>query len=293
MQDSNSHKSVPYLLIFPSMIILSLFLYWPTIQSVVLSFYRQAPFGSRRIYVAFENYINLFTDPSYLSSIGRTILFVTISITGGLVISLILATLVNQELKGIKIYRTIFFIPYAISPTVAGSLWVFLLNPVAGHVNYILDLLLNLQIPWLTNGFWAFTAIVIATIWKNMGFNIIFFLAGLQSIPDVVYESARIDGASTFKIFTKMTIPLLSPTTFYLVIMNIIFTVFQSFGIIDIMTQGGPADATNLTIYKLYRDLFINFRPGIAATQSVVLLFMVIVVTFIHFKFGSKSVHYQ
>jgi sn-glycerol 3-phosphate transport system permease protein len=126
-----------------------------------------------------------------------------------------------------------------------------------------------------------------------MGFNIIFFLAGLQSIPDSVYESAKIDGANSFQIFRKITIPLLSPTTFYLIIMNIIFTIFQSFGIVDIMTQGGPADSTNIVIYKLYRDMFVNFRPGMAAAQSVVLLVLVLIVTFFHFKFGSKGVHYQ
>lgn len=292
-QDYDSHFSVPYLLILPSMIILTLFLYWPTIQSVILSLYRTAPFGARRIFSGADNYINLFTDPVYRASLVRSAVFVLITIFGGLAVSLILSVLVNQKLKGIKIYRTIFFIPYAISPTVAGSLWVFLLNPVAGHINYFLDLLFNVQVPWLTNGFFAFIAIIIATIWKNMGFNIIFFLAGLQSIPDSVYESAKIDGANAFQIFRKITVPLLSPTTFYLIIMNIIFTIFQSFGIVDIMTQGGPADATNIVIYKLYRDMFVNFRPGLAAAQSVILLILVLIVTFFHFKFGSRGVHYQ
>jgi len=292
-QDYDSHFSVPYLLILPSMIILTLFLYWPTIQSVILSLYRTAPFGSRKIYSGVDNYINLFTDPIYRASLVRSAVFVLITIFGGLAVSLVLSVLVNQKLKGIKIYRTIFFIPYAISPTVAGSLWVFLLNPVAGYINYFLDLLFNIQIPWLTNGFFAFIAIVIATIWKNMGFNIIFFLAGLQSIPDSVYDSAKIDGANSFQIFRKITVPLLSPTTFYLIIMNIIFTIFQSFGIVDIMTQGGPADATNIVIYKLYRDMFVNFRPGLAAAQSVILLILVLIVTFFHFRFGSRGVHYQ
>jgi sn-glycerol 3-phosphate transport system permease protein len=292
-QDFKTHKSVPYLLIMPSMLILSLFLYWPTIQSLILSLYRNAPFGSIKIYVGMQNYFTLFSDPAYLASLIRSALFVFITIFGGLIISLMLALLVNKKLYGIKVYRTIFFIPYAISPTVAGSLWVFLLNPVAGHVNYILELLFNVQVPWLTSGVFAFTAVIIASIWKNMGFNIIFFLAGLQSIPDSVYEAAEIDGASSFQILKDITIPLLSPTTFYLIIMNIIFTVFQTFGIIDIMTQGGPADATNMVIYKLYRDMFINFRPGLAAAQSVILLGLVLLVTFFHFKFGSKGIHYQ
>jgi sn-glycerol 3-phosphate transport system permease protein len=292
-QNYQTNFSVPYILLTPSLIILTLFLYWPTVQSLFLSLYRNAPFGRVKIYVGVENYINLFTDPSYLASLSRSAVFVLITIFGGLLISLILAVLVNKKIYGIKLYRTIFFIPYAISPTVAGSLWVFLLNPVAGHVNYILDLLFNIQVPWLTNSFFAFTAIIAASIWKNMGFNIIFFLAGLQSIPDSIYESAEIDGANSFQIFKSITVPLLSPTTFYLIIMNIIFTVFQTFGIIDIMTQGGPSESTNLLIYKLYRDMFINFRPGIAAAQSVILLSLVLFITFIHFKFGSKGIHYQ
>lgn len=292
-QDYNSHFLVPYLLIIPSMIILILFLYWPTIQSFFLSLYKSAPFGSRVIYSGLDNYKKLFTDPAYLDSLQRSAVFVLITIFGGLAFSLVLSTFLNKKLNGIHIYRTIFFLPYAISPTVSGSLWVFLLNPVAGHVNYVLDLLFGFQVPWLTDGFFAFIAIIIATIWKNMGFNIIFFLAGLQSIPDSVYESAKIDGANSWQIFRKITIPLLSPTTFYLIIMNILFTVFQSFGIIDIMTSGGPAGATNLVIYKLYRDMFVNFRPGLAAAQSVVLLFLVLIITFFHFKYGSKGVHYQ
>jgi sn-glycerol 3-phosphate transport system permease protein len=132
-----------------------------------------------------------------------------------------------------------------------------------------------------------------ATIWKNIGFNIIFFLAGLQSIPESIYESARIDGANSLTIFRQITVPLLSPTTFYLIIMNIIFSVFESFGIIDIMTQGGPANSTNILIYKLYREMFINFRPGSAAAQTVVLLILVIIVTILHFKYGNNKVHYQ
>src|SRR5690554_1057797 len=167
------NKSVPYLLLLPSLIVLLLFLYWPTLEAIILSFYRQAPFGARKIFVKFQNYVNIFTDSAYLSIIIRTLVFISIVIILGLSVSLILASLVNQKLKGIKIYRTIFFIPYAISPVIAGSLWVFLLNPVAGHINYILNLLFNIQPRWLTDGKLAFAAVCIATIWKNMGFNII------------------------------------------------------------------------------------------------------------------------
>nr|WP_243727688.1 sugar ABC transporter permease [Halanaerobium saccharolyticum] len=288
-----SHSLVPYLLLSPTFIVLLLFLYWPSINSVYLSLYKQAPFGRNKIFVGIQNYVNLFQDPAYLNNLLRSTFFVIFTISIGLIFSLLLAVILNQNLKGIKFYRVIFFIPYAISSTVAGSLWVFLLNPVAGQVNYLLDLAFNIQVNWLTNSFFAFLAIIIATVWKNMGFNIIFFLAGLQAIPDSVYESAKIDGAGAITIFKDITIPLLSPTTFYLIIMNIIFSVFESFGIVDIMTQGGPADSTNIVIYKLYREMFINFRPGIAAAQSVILLALVIIVTIFHFKYGTNNVHYQ
>ncbi|MFW5855701.1 MAG: carbohydrate ABC transporter permease [Bacillota bacterium] len=293
MKGYTDKKILPYLLILPSAIILVLFLYWPAIQAFLLSLYRSAPFGGRKIFNGLQNYVKIFNDPAYLRSVWLTALYVVLTIVIGLSISLFLSVLANQKLRGAKIYRVIFFLPYAISPAVAGSLWVFLFNPVAGHINYILNLLFNIQPPWLSDGTLAFIAVVITTIWKNLGFNVIFFLAGLQSIPDTIYEAARIDGASPIDSFWRITIPLLSPTTFYLVIMNIIFTVFQSFGIIDIMTEGGPAGATNMLIYKLYRDSFINFKHGFAASQTVVLLAMVIGVTVLHFKYGSRNVHYQ
>jgi sn-glycerol 3-phosphate transport system permease protein len=292
-QNYRSQKAVPYLLLTPTMLILILFLYWPSLQSIYLSFYQQAPFGRKKIFNGLGNYFNLFQDSNYLMSIFRSTIFTLITIVLGLFLALILSILLNQDLKGIKFYRVVFFIPYAISATVAGSLWVFILNPVAGQVNYLLDLFFNLQISWLTNTFFAFLAVIMATIWKNIGFNIIFFLAGLQSIPESIYESARIDGANSLTIFRQITVPLLSPTTFYLIIMNIIFSVFESFGIIDIMTQGGPANSTNILIYKLYREMFINFRPGSAAAQTVVLLILVIIVTILHFKYGNNKVHYQ
>lgn len=287
------NKLIPYLLLVPSMAIILAFIYWPTVEAFILSFYRQAPFGRRRIFVGLGNYTNLLTDSNYHRAMGRTLVFVLIVVGVGLAVSLIMAALANQNLRGIKIYRTIFFIPYAISPVVAGSLWVFLLNPVAGHINYILGKMFNIYPQWLTDGRLAFVAVCIATIWKNMGFNIVFFLAGLQGIPETVYESARIDGAGPIRTFLRITVPLLSPTTFYLLIMNIVFSTFESFGIVDIMTQGGPANATNVLIYKLYQDSFVNFRPGPAAAQSVILLFMVVVITILHFTYNSRSVHYQ
>jgi sn-glycerol 3-phosphate transport system permease protein len=293
MNASRHTQWVPYLLLIPSFLILLPFLYWPTLQSFLMSAYREAPFGARKFFCGFDNYRTILTDPSYLSSIGKTLSFVALVIGLGLTISLLGAVMLNRKIKGAKFYRVCFFIPYAVSPAVAASLWVFLLNPAAGFLNYLLYRMFHIQPPWLTDGFLAFLAVSLANIWKDMGFNILFYLAGLQSIPESVIEASQIDGASPLQRLLKITIPLLSPTTFYLVVMNLIFSVFENFGIIDIMTGGGPAAATNFLIYNLYRDVFINFRPGVAAAQSVILFLLIIGVTVAHFKYNGDHVHYQ
>jgi sn-glycerol 3-phosphate transport system permease protein len=258
-----------------------------------MSVYREAPFGARKFFCGAYNYVNILSDPAYLNSLWRTLLFTALVTGVGLAISLLCAVMLNQKVRGAKLYRTFFFIPYAISPAVAASLWVFLLNPVAGFVNYLLYSLFHIQPPWLTDGFLAFVAVSMASIWKDTGFNILFYLAGLQTIPESVIEAGKIDGASPVQRFFKITVPLLSPTTFYLVVMNLIFAIFENFGIIDIMTAGGPANATNFLIYNLYRDVFINFRPGAAAAQSVILFVLIIGVTIAHFKYNGENVHYQ
>ncbi|MGI6149761.1 MAG: carbohydrate ABC transporter permease [Limnochordia bacterium] len=286
-------RLTPYVLLLPTMAIIGLFIYWPTLEAVILSFYRQAPFGRRRMFIGLNNYLSILTDPDYRTSLWLTTVFVVLVVFFGLAISFVMAALANQNLRGIQIYRTIFFVPYAISPVVAGSLWIFLLNPVAGHVNYILGRFFNIYPQWLTDTTLAFVAVTIATIWKNLGFNIIFYLAAFQSVPETIYESARIDGAGAITTFFRITVPLVSPTTFYLIIMNLIFAVFESFGIVDVMTQGGPTNATSFLVYKLYKDSFVNFRPGLAAAQSVILLLMVVVITILHFRYNSRFVHYQ
>ena len=284
---------VPYFLLLPSFLILIPFLYWPTLQSFLMSAFREAPFGTRKIFCGLDNYVNIFTKPEYLNSLWRTVVFTVLGIGLGLTISLLCAVILNQKIRGIKVYRTFFFIPYAVSPAVAASLWVFLLNPVAGFVNYGLNALFHIQPPWMTDGLLAFIAISLASIWKDMGFNILFFLAALQSIPQGVIEAGKIDGVTPLRNFYKIIVPLVSPTTFYLVIMNLIFAVFENFGIIDVMTGGGPANATNFLIYNLYRDVFVNFRPGSAAAQSAVLFCLIIGVTIVHFKYSGGKVHYQ
>jgi sn-glycerol 3-phosphate transport system permease protein len=283
----------PYCLLAPTFLILLPFLYWPTLQSFIMSLFKEAPFGTRKFFYGFHNYVAILTDPEYLGSIWKTLLFTVLVIGLGLSISLLMAVMLNQRMKGIKFYRMFFFMPYAISPAVAASLWVFLLNPAAGFINYLFYLFFHIQPAWLTNGALAFVSITLANIWKNMGFNILFFLAGLQSIPESTIEAGKIDGAGPFQNFFKITIPLLSPTTFYLVTMNLIFSVFENFGIIDIMTQGGPAGATNLLMYNLYQDLFIYFRSGAAAAETVILFLLLMSATLIYFYQNQENIHYQ
>ncbi len=280
-------------MLLPSFLILLPFLYWPTLQSVVMSLFREAPFGTHKFFCGLDNYRGILSDPGYLNSLVRTLIYAVTVIGAGLGVSLLSAVLLNRKVKGVKFYRICFFMPYAVSPAVAASLWVFLLNPVAGLVNYCFLTVFHIQPHWLTDEYLAFLAVCIASIWKDIGFNILFYLAGLQSIPESVIEAAQIDGASAWHRLCRITIPLLSPTTFYLVVMNLIFAVFENFGIVDIMTGGGPANATNFVIYNLYRDVFVNFRPGSAAAQSVILFVLIIGTTIVHFRYNGAKVHYQ
>lgn len=288
-----SRKIFPYLLLIPTFLIVIIFIYYPAFQTFKLSFYKMSPFGNRLFFTGFGNFWSLFTSGQYIQSAYTTLIFVVVTVVAGLVISLFLALLLNQKVPGIGIFRTLIFAPYAVSPAVAGTLWAFLLSPVAGYVSYLFLVLFKAQPQWLTTYPLALIAIMIATIWKNLGFNIIFFLAGLQSIPQSYYEAATIDGANASSRLIKITIPLLSPITFYLIVMNVTFTAFSAFATIDVMTQGGPANTTSTLIYKLYQDGFVNFNTGFASAESVILILIMAVFTYLYFKFGQKAVFYQ
>ena len=288
-----TRKLSPYLLLVPTFLIVGLFIYYPAVLTFQKSIYRVSPFGNRSIFVGLGNFENLLNSPSYIQETWTTLLFVAITIAVGLTVSLLFSLLLNEKVPGVGIFRTIAFSPYAISPAIAGMLWAFLLNPVVGYVSYVLLNLFGIQSHWLTTYPAALIAIIVATVWQGLGFNIIFFLSGLQGIPKSYYEAATIDGAGAIKRFFKITLPLLSPITFYLAIMNIIFTMFTVFGVIDIMTQGGPGNRTTTLIYRLYRDGFIYFRTGTASAESVVLIIAMAVVTFIYFKFVQRTVHYR
>lgn len=286
-------KILPYLLLAPSNIVIVVFLFYPALETFRLSLYRSDPFGFRKMYVGLDNFVSIFTSADYGSSLQVTFLFTLWVVVFGLVISLGLAVLVNQKVRGIRFYRTAMIWPYALSTAIAGAIWVFLFDPTSGILNYFFAAVFDFKPQWLTSGDLAFWVIVAATVWKNMGYNIVFFLAGLQNIPDELKEAASIDGASSWQIFWRITFIMLSPITFFLLIMNVIHAFFDTFGLIEVMTRGGPAGATNILIYNLYRDAFVNHKVGIASAESIILFTMVVFVTLIQFRTAGRRVHYQ
>lgn len=288
-----NNKILPYILLAPSLIIIAYFLFYPTYETFRLSLYRLGPFGIRKIFIKFGNFVDLFTSADYLHSFKISFIFSFSVVVFGLAISLGLAVLINKKIRGINFYRSALIWPYALSPAIAGALWVFLFDSSAGYVNYFFSLLFDIKPKWLTTGSLAIVVVTAAATWKNLGYNIILFLAGLQNVPEDVREAAGIDGANRFQVFWRITFPLLSPMTFFLLIMNLIYSYFGSFGLIHVMTEGGPANATNILIYDLYKEAFINHNAGLASAESIILFTVVVVLTFIQFRTSGRGVHYQ
>jgi len=285
------HKWLPYALLLPTVFVSIVFLYYPTAQTVFLSLHRVAFLGLRKKFVGLENYQRLFTSADYGHSIVVSLQFSVAVVIIGLSVALFLSMLANQKIRGGRVYRTMLIWPYALSPAVAGTIWLFLFSPTVGLVNYGTDTLFGVKPDW-TGPNLALLLVTVTAIWKNLGYNIIFYLAALQSIPGVLLEAAEIDGAGSFQKFWRITLPLLSPTTFFLITMNLIYSFFAVFGLIDIMTRGGPVDATNVLIYNLYQDGFVFFKTGLASAQSIILFVLVIILVVVQFRTGEKSVHY-
>ncbi|PNR99368.1 glycerol-3-phosphate transporter permease [Petrotoga miotherma DSM 10691] len=286
-------KYTPYLLLAPTLIIIALFIYWPAINSFLMSFYKISPFGDKRIFAGVDNYIKLFENEAYWEALKVTFIYIVTTVIIVVILGYLIAQLLDNKVFGVRIYRTLIFVPYVISFTIGGALWTFMLNPVAGHVNYILSRITGESINWLNQVPYALISIIVSSVWKMLPFSIIFYLAGLQSISESIIESSLIDGANVWQRMWKIKFPMLSPITFYLVIMNITNGMFQSFGIIDIMTRGGPLGSTTTLIYKLYQDAFFFQKTSLAAAESVVLFIIMSFITFLYFRFGEKRVHYQ
>lgn len=295
LADNNTRlftRAVGYFFLAPCAILMVIFTVYPALASLYNSFFLISPFGDKRIFVTWENYLELLSSPSYHNSLKVTLMFVVLTVPVGIVFAIVVAVLLNQDLFGMTVYRTIFFLPLAISPAMAGVIWKFFYNTRTGLLNYLLELA-NINGPaWLTDPKWALIAIALTTVWKQSGFNIIILLAGLQNIPEELYEAAKIDGAQGLKIFRYITLPLLSPALFFVLITSVINS-FEVFGQVHVLTHGGPAQATNLLVYDLYRTAFVNFNTGLASAQATAIFFIVLAITLFQWKVVGKKVHYQ
>ncbi|MGE0751533.1 MAG: sn-glycerol-3-phosphate ABC transporter permease UgpA [Variibacter sp.] len=287
-----NHKLLPYLLLAPQLIITLVFFYWPASQAVWASFLLQDAFGLSSNFVWFENYKALFADASYYATMVNTFVFSAAVAGASLSIALLLAVMADKPLRGAGVYRTLLIWPYAVAPAVAGVLWGFMFQPSLGIVAQALRD--HLDIDWnpLLNGSQAMTMVILAATWKQISYNFLFFLAGLQAIPRSVIEAAAIDGARPFRRFWTIIFPLLSPTTFFLLVVNIVYAFFDTFGIIDAMTGGGPGKDTETLVYKVYQDGRLGGDLGGSAAQSVVLMFIVIALTAIQFRYVERKVTY-
>lgn len=306
MKGTNAFKNGPltWLLLTPTFVILIIFLYYPLLQSFVVSFFRSNLILGTRNFIGFQNYVNLFTGTAarpYRQILLQSLLFSALVILIGLSISLGLAMLANSRIRGARIYRTLLIWPFALSPAVAGVIFAFIFNPESGLVNQYLSAWFGIRPRWLDNPTLAFSLIIAATIWKNLGYNIVFYLAALQNIPGELSEAAAIDGANSWQRFRVIIFPMLSPMTFFLVFTNLVYSFFDSFGLIDVMTRGGPvgsapfdhAGVTTTLIYEIFRRGFGgSSNVGLAAAQSVILLFIVVGITLLQFRYGGRRVHY-
>ena len=288
------HKFLPYILITPSIAVIIIFLIGPFIQSVYTSFFVSTTFGTNTIFVGLRNYIRLFSSPDYLNSAVVTFKFAAFVIIVGLSIALAIAQLLNQKIRGVGFYQVALIWTYAISPTIAGVIWASMFAPSTGLIPYIISKISGgYTLNWMTNGQLALFIVAAAATWKMLGYNIIFFLAGLQNVPDEFLEAAQIDGANPWKSFWRITFPLLSPTTSFLLFVNMLYAFFQVFGLIDIMTHGGPGNATEILVYKLYRDGFIHLNTGSASAQSFIIFFVISVVAIIQLRIVTRKSIYS
>ena len=286
-----SHKTLPYLLVAPQLAITLIFFFVPAGQALWQAFHMEDPFGLATTFVGLDNFRELFRDPDYLNSFKVTAVFsVWVAVTG-LGVSLLLAVMANRVVRAAAFYKNVLIWPYAVAAAVAGVLWLFLFSPSVGILAVYM-----VEAGWAwnprLNGNDAMMLVVLASVWKQISYNFIFFLAGLQAIPKSLLEAAAIDGASPFRRFWTIVFPLLSPTTFFLLVVNVIYAFFDTFAVIDIMTQGGPGTSTAILVYKVYTTGFKGLDIGSSAAQSVILMFIVIALTVVQFRYIDRKVNY-
>ncbi len=276
-----------YLYLIPCFLIFGVFLFYPFVKTIYLSFYKTDKLGQAKLFVGAENYIDLFTSEAFYNSLFVTLIFVVIVVAGSMLIGLIAAVLCSKAFPGIRFFSTSYALPMAIASSGAAMIFKIILNPTIG----ILNKLTGLDINWINDPKYALICVAVLTAWLNSGINFLYFSAGLGNIDDTIYERASVDGASGVQKFFRLTLPGLSPIMFYTLVVNII-QAFQSFGQVKILTQGGPGESTNLIVYSIYRDAFFNYKFGSAAAQSVVLFLIIMLLTLVMFRVEKKGVKY-
>jgi sn-glycerol 3-phosphate transport system permease protein len=283
--------ALPLALLLPQLVITGVFFFWPAGQAVYQSFLREDAFGLSRQFVGFENFTDVLTDPTWLDALLRTIFFSGSVAVLALGFALFLAVQADKHIRGANAYKTLLIWPYAVAPAIAAVLWLFMFHPNIGLFGRMLN---GMGIPWdyKLNGDQAMLLIILASAWKQVSYNFIFFLAGLQSIPKSVLEAAAIDGARPTRRFWTVVFPLLSPTAFFLLVVNLVYAFFDTFGVIHSLTQGGPGKATETLIYRVYTDGVMNLNLGSSAAQSVILMILVIALTMVQFRYVERKVHY-
>jgi len=285
------NKILPYFLVAPQIIITLVFFIWPAFMALYQSVQQEDAFGLSTVFVGLDNFKYIFTDPIYLNSIKVTMVFSFSVAALAMSTALLLAVMAERVIRGATTYKTFIIWPYAVAPVVAAVLWYFLFNPTVGMISYFLKVI-GIDWNFTLNGTQAMTLVIIAAAWRQMSYNFLFFLAGLQAIPKPFIEAAAIDGASPWKRFWTISFPMLSPTVFFLLVMNLVYAFFETFGIIHAITEGGPNEATNIMVFKIYHDVFEALDLGGSAAQSVILMGFVILLTVVQFKYIERKVHY-
>lgn len=286
-----SHRWLPYVLLGPQLLVTVVFFLWPSAQAVLMAFQQQDAFGLSVKFAGLDNFVDVLADPGYYDTLLRTLIFSASVTLLALVPALVLAIAADSLLKSRAVYTTALMVPYAIAPAIAGVLWLFMFNPAIGTVSFALR---SVGIAWnpTLNGNHAMLLVIMAAAWKQVAYNFLFFLAGLQSIPKSLLEAASIDGASTWLRFRTIVFPLLSPTTFFLLVVGLVYAFFDTFGVIHAVTSGGPAKSTEILVYKVYYDGVVALDLGHSAAQSVLLMLLVIALTTVQFRFVERRVHY-
>jgi sn-glycerol 3-phosphate transport system permease protein len=287
-----NNRVFPYLLLLPQVLVILIFFYGPAVQTFLNSFLLANPFGFGFAFVWFQNYASLLASPEYRISLANTVVFSVGVMALSLVAGLLFATAVNRVIRGSGAYKTLIILPYAIAPVLAGVLWLFIFHPTFGVLSFVLR---GAGVAWnpKLDGGQAMTLVIIAASWKQISYNFVFFLAGLQAIPKAVIEAAAVDGANAFRRFRYVAFPLLTPTTFFLMVVNVVYAFFDTFGIIHAITEGGPGQATNILVYKVFADGFVGLNLGSSSAQSAILMFIVIVLTVVQFRYIEGKVQYE